>query len=69
MTNENKELFKEACVDTNSIDELIEGLESRCADKPDMRTWGITATEWRDALAGALRTKIEDLQAEIPPSQ
>lgn len=66
MTQENQDAFKEACYDMNSIDELIKGLARMSADKTDMKTWNITATEWRNALSGALCGRIEDLRAEMP---
>jgi hypothetical protein len=66
MTAEQKDKFQEACYDQNSIDELLEGLKAMSADKIDMNEWSITATEWREALASALKDLIEGLRAEIP---
>lgn len=54
--------FAEACIDGNSIEELIESLEQRRSDSDDCLEWGITPTEWRRQIGIALRYKIEYLK-------
>jgi len=59
MKTPSKEIaFREACAD-NSIEELIEGLTARRADAIDCKTWGITPTQWRRAIAWALKEKVQ----------
>ncbi len=53
--------FKNACYDQNSIEELIEALQAKKADKADMKEWGLTATQWRNAIKTALKEKIDDM--------
>jgi hypothetical protein len=57
--------FSEACYDTNTIEDLIEALEDRSADKIDCQAWQLTPTQWREAIAEALRAKIFELTESI----
>ena len=50
--------FAEACVNGNSIMELITAIESRSSDKIDCRNWQITPTQWRAAIREALEFRI-----------
>jgi predicted Zn-ribbon and HTH transcriptional regulator len=50
--------FAEACFDTNSVPELIEGLLERSADKTDCKQWNITPTQWREAIKQALEFRL-----------
>lgn len=56
--NENVQKFAEACVDANSIDELLAGFDHLEADATDCKTWGITPAEWMDAIKAATAEKI-----------
>ena len=49
----NIEKFIDACADTNSLTELISAL-SGDVDKTDMATWGLSPSEWRDAITKAV---------------
>lgn len=51
--------FAEACYHMNSIDELEEALKND-ADETDMKTWGISADEWREQIDLALAEKRAD---------
>lgn len=53
--------FAEACYNSNSPVELLDGLLAQSADDIDCRTWDITPTEWREAIGLALRHQIADL--------
>ena len=55
-----KNTFAEACYDMNSIDELIDALKQE-PDESDMKTWGLSADEWRENIEIALKEKIQDL--------
>ncbi len=57
--------FSEACYNENSIDDLVDALESDDADKTDCKTWGITPSEWRTQIAMALRCRVAKLMEEI----
>lgn len=48
--------FAEACSDQNSVQDLLEGLKMKKADRSDMAAWGITASEWRTAIREALES-------------
>ena len=52
--------FAVACYDMNSLSELQESHTPNDADESDMRTWGITAEEWSDALEAALNEALND---------
>ena len=53
--------FAEACYDMNTIEELEDALKG-AADETDMKTWGITADEWRDQIELALAEKRADAE-------
>ncbi|MGM0783916.1 MAG: hypothetical protein ACQEUM_07375 [Pseudomonadota bacterium] len=57
ITDEQARAFAEACYDTNSIPELRDASEP---DETDMEQWGITADQWREAVAAALADLDED---------
>ncbi|MEL6584031.1 MAG: hypothetical protein AAFQ36_09380 [Pseudomonadota bacterium] len=52
--------FAEAAYNDNSIDELIDALSQMSADPADMKAWNITATQWREQIALALRHMVAD---------
>ena len=54
--SENVVGFAIACIDMNSIDDILECTDR--ADKADMEQWKITATEWRAAIDAALNAKL-----------
>lgn len=49
MTIEQTNTFKfaEACVDENSLAELIDAARQSQPDTTDCKTWSITADQWR----------------------
>jgi hypothetical protein len=51
--------FADACYDQNSIKELQDAIAGK-ADTADMKEWGISAREWRAAIADALSRKLSD---------
>lgn len=53
--------FAEACYNQNSVDELRACLLGKEADLTDCKEWGISATEWREAIQKALDAKLLDL--------
>jgi hypothetical protein len=53
--------FEAGCYDSNSIQELIEALYQKAADKTDCQTWGITPAEWMRGIKRALEAKISSL--------
>jgi hypothetical protein len=57
--------FAEACYDQNSIEDLIECLETGTVDKIDCRGWKLSHQEWRTAIADALRGKVADLSRSL----
>ena len=65
--------FAEACFDDCTVEDLVEGLRERSADKTDCQTWGITPTQWRQAIREALEAKlfyaIEDIEWRIEKKQ
>lgn len=50
--------FAEACFNDNSLDELIDGIKMRAADKTDCKNWGITPTQWRSSIKDALECRL-----------
>lgn len=61
----NLEGFAEACFNDNSNDELIDALKMRKADKTDCENWGITPSQWREAIREALEFRIWLAMEEI----
>jgi len=61
--SENVVGFAIACIDMNSIDDLLECTGR--ADKADMEQWKITATEWRAAIDAALNAKLYSLVSDV----
>lgn len=57
ITDEQTRAFAEACYDTNSLNELRDAIEP---DETDMAQWGITESQWREAIAAALSDLDED---------
>jgi hypothetical protein len=51
--------FAEACYNQNTVDELLSALHSP-ADEDDCREWGITPSEWKQAIVDALAAKAYD---------
>ena len=54
----NLEGFAGACYDMNTVEDLVEALQQRAADKTDCKNWNITPAQWRRAIKEALETKI-----------
>lgn len=52
--------FAEACYDQNSIAELQACLNATEPDVTDMKNWGITADQWKEAITAALEDKSAD---------
>jgi hypothetical protein len=56
--------FAEACYNMNSENELAESIifwdQNEIADTCDMKEWGISPHEWREAIESALAEKIRD---------
>ena len=50
---ENARRFANACINTNSIDELRDAL-NRVPDYTDMREWDISEDEWESAIKTAI---------------
>lgn len=57
--------FAAACYDQNSLEELIEALNSTDADESDCKNWGISAQEWKNQIVLAIKEKLEDAENEI----
>jgi len=55
--------FAEACFDQNSTDELIDALLQRKADAHDLKDWNLTSEQWREAIAEALRERINAISS------
>ncbi len=53
--------FAAACYEQNSIDELREAL-SGPPDQADIKTWGLTAEQWRAEIQAALAAKTADAE-------
>ncbi len=51
--------FAVACYNQNSKQELLAAL-TEAPDQGDMKTWGISEDEWRDAIGAALREMEEN---------
>lgn len=51
--------FAIACYDTNDVNQLKNALAAG-PDQTDMKTWGISEDEWREAIEAALHDKIAD---------
>jgi hypothetical protein len=49
------EMFAKACYDQNSTDDLVEVILERGADKADCESWGITPTQYREAIATGIK--------------
>ena len=58
--------FVEACIDSNSVAELIDALIGE-ADTGDMDQWRITADDWRRCVGSALAHKIASAQMGAIP--
>lgn len=52
--------FANACYDQNSRAELLAALKAPRADRDDCREWGLTATQWRDAINRAISWAIRN---------
>ena len=50
--------FAEACFNDNSIDDLVEALRMRSADKTDCKNWEITPSQWRKSIKEALESRL-----------
>ena len=62
--------FAEACIDTNSIDELVRELtELICPDMTDCQTWEISTDEWAEAVKAALDDKLHDAIENCLPNE
>lgn len=55
--------FAEACYDQNSLKELKEALTGE-ADETDMKTWGLTEAQWREAIEVAIIAMEHNLSAD-----
>lgn len=51
-------LFADACINDNTISELIKALQSRAASKSDCENWGLSPSAWRTSIEMALAAKI-----------
>jgi uncharacterized membrane protein len=67
LTPKNHKLsgFAEACYNDNSIDELVEALGFRGADKTDCENWQIKPSEWRTAIREALESRLYDAIEDV----
>jgi hypothetical protein len=61
MTNVND--FAEACHNQNSRSGLKKALEGK-ADETDMKTWGLSEAQWREAVKVAIIAIEKDLSVE-----
>jgi hypothetical protein len=61
--SENVVGFAIACIDMNSVDDLLEC--TKHTKQADMEQWKITATEWRAAIDAALNAKLYSLVADF----
>ena len=60
MTNQiNDNTFSAACYDMNSVSELKDML-STGPDATDMKTWNLTADEWKAQIELAIAAKLDD---------
>ena len=67
IKDEQTKQFAEACHDMNSTQELREAL-LEIPDTVDMKTWGISAEQWREAISAALHDRLEAIQdTELEP--
>lgn len=58
IQNENTKAFAVACYDMNTLAELLEARKGMEADAVDMRTWGLTETQWIEAIEAALYEQL-----------
>jgi len=63
--SENVVAFATACIDMNSIDDLLECTKEFMSLHSDMWRWQITATEWRAAVDAALNGKLYSLVSDV----
>jgi hypothetical protein len=61
--------FAAACYDQKSIEDLIEALSMKRADKSECKNWNLTPTEWRAEIELALKAKINTLRSELYPAE
>ncbi len=52
--------FAEACVDSNTVFDLVEAISYESADTEDMNAWQLTAREWREEIWAALCYMISE---------
>lgn len=50
--------FIQACIEGNSIDELIDSLALPKADAGDCLAWKLTPRQWRACIKAALKEKV-----------
>ena len=62
IVDDNTREFAVACYSTNSTEELKWALGDGYADRTDMEGWGLTAAQWREAIAAALADKVADAE-------
>jgi hypothetical protein len=55
--------FAEACYDQNSLKELMADLPG-AADETDMKIWGLTEEQWREAIRIAIIAMKKDIIVE-----
>ncbi len=55
--------FAEACCDQKSLKELKDAL-AREADETDMKTWGLTEAQWREAIEVAIIAMENNLSVD-----
>lgn len=63
MTRIEENTFAAACYGQNTIADLEQALKDG-PDAEDMRSWNLTADEWRKQIELALKAKKEDLEDE-----
>jgi hypothetical protein len=61
--NENVVAFAMACIDMNSIDDLLECTKHK--KQADMRQWKISERHWREAIDAALNAKLYILVSDF----
>ena len=54
----NQEKFTNACIDGNSINELLDGINKKSSDKTDCKEYNISSTEWRKSICDALADSV-----------
>lgn len=56
--------FDGACFESNSVDDLLDALKQRSADRADCEAWDITATQWRENIRRSLEMMAWEYEQE-----